>query len=398
MKRFLGYRMDKVFTGFFYLCTFVLTLLFCYLAEHLDGEDEKRVKFVKTILYLITILIPSTVAGLRADTVGVDVNVYVVPVLEYATSCSSIGDMLELDTIEPFYSMLVYVYSRFTNDAGLLLCFLQLLVIGPLMIAFINLKNKISITFGLFVYLFVFYNISLNMMRQMIAGSFLILFFSCIYNHDNIIKKIIAVLSAFLFHKSTLIGLFCLYFVKVMMKFDSIKTLILSFSLMVLSNFTESIYHFISTSFNMPLWIDTYASVFIYRSIDKDWFIEITKLFFIAENFYKLTILITLCLIIKSNEYLKTDFLCQYTYKAVLLGTVLYMIVFYAFHTTYGYRISFYLEYFQMLLLSTIVKYSQYRRPIRLFLIPLIIVYWVAFIIYGGNGGSNIYEFRIEIF
>ena len=188
---------------YYYLGTFISSLIFIYMAEK---QFKRHKKIIFILLSTIALFIPCWLAGIRGDTVGTDVMVYAIPQYNYAKSFSNFFVYSAFSGIEPLYSFLVFLCSKFNLGVSVLLFISQFLVILPLYIVGLKKIDQLSLTFFMFVYYFFFYHITLNMMRQSIACAFLML--ALIYFEEGNKKKCIILCAlAFLSHSSSLIAI-----------------------------------------------------------------------------------------------------------------------------------------------------------------------------------------------
>ena len=159
---------------YYYLGTFISSLIFIYMAEK---QFKRHKKIIFILLSTIALFIPCWLAGIRGDTVGTDVMVYAIPQYNYAKSFSNFFVYSAFSGIEPLYSFLVFLCSKFNLGVSVLLFISQFLVILPLYIVGLKKIDQLSLTFFMFVYYFFFYHITLNMMRQSIAYYFVCISF-----------------------------------------------------------------------------------------------------------------------------------------------------------------------------------------------------------------------------
>ena len=387
----MTYVVGIVQSTFFYLTIFIFNTILCFCGE----KVSKKRPIQGYCIYLLVIVILSLVAGLRADEVGVDVKVYIIPVWNYVLSCNYITQTFDNGLIEPIYFIIAYITSGIMNDPGLFLFILQLLVLVPLFLSLILLKDELSISTAILVYQLMFYNMSLNMMRQMIVGSLLLLLFTLLYKKYRLYRLISVAILVLLFHRTGIVGLFLTVMFNNINKFSYKSIVCICLMLFALLKAFIEIYEAILLYFDMPNWAVGYANVFFYKTIDKDWFVPIFSLYFTVDNIFRISIVLFAYLVIKINRRLIHDDLINLTNKIVIIGTDVYLCIFYIFHTNYGYRISFYFDFFQILMLSSLVYKTKFRKAVFGILAVLFVCYWLAFTIYGGHSGSNLYDLRL---
>lgn len=377
---------------------------------------QKRYMKFKLISYrgficVLAILIPCLIAGLRADTVGVDVKVYAVNALSQARQFSSLPQMLTHTEVggEWFYVILVYVLSHFTKETGVLLFLLQFLTLVPILKAAYILRDKLSISFTMLVYFLLFYNDSLNIMRQSIACSFILLGCTFWFSEEymNRLKSILCMITACFFHRSAFIGIILIIGVILLSRSHMRKLIrIPAYVLLVLSPaFISALIlklqqnGFLSERYNF------YADVFINKSISRNYFSSP----FSRYNLIFVGVKILLVLIaIYAFQYQKKKNNMLYKFERILLqfifiGFMIFTVVLYSLKTTYGIRISVYLDYFIIILLplccksriSALSNGTFKVTKLKLLVLATIFAYWIIWIMYMGWSGSSAYAFRI---
>lgn len=201
-----------------YIIAFLISILFIYWAER---YNERDIRFL--LCSFVAILIPCVVAGLRDISIGTDVKVYAEPMLKIAKDTNSFQEFYHttwymayvrksISDIELGYDLLVYITAKFFGSVQVLLFFTSILIIVPIYKSLLNIRNKIPIWLGMTVFYLMFYNTSLNIMRQFIAMAFMLLAFSELFNGRK--GKFYAYsIVALLFHMSALliIVLYVLY-------------------------------------------------------------------------------------------------------------------------------------------------------------------------------------------
>ena len=189
-----------------YIIVFLITICFCKMAEKNFRENRKRHGIICSAF---VILIPSILAGLRDTTVGTDVKIYVEYLFQIAQNSQSLKDYLlyyGVDGIEFGYNILTFFTAKIFGDLHWLLFFIQLIIITNVFLFLYNKRVNISITIGLFIYLFTFYNVTLNISRQLIAVSF-IMYSLILLERKKYIKTLVVFFIALSFHSSSIIAI-----------------------------------------------------------------------------------------------------------------------------------------------------------------------------------------------
>lgn len=193
-----------------YLIVFSISSIFLYLSE----KKKKRTELI--ILEFIGITLIILLAGLRNTNIGTDINVYVKPMYEYALSTKDIKKYFgyaingrKISEYEIGFTLIVFIFSKIFKNINILLLIISALTIVPI---FIGMKKYECIKgehwLAMLVFDMMFFNISLNAMRQYIGIAFAFLSISMLLNKKSIIKCIGYFIIGCLFHKSIVLELF----------------------------------------------------------------------------------------------------------------------------------------------------------------------------------------------
>jgi len=191
-----------------YLIGFALSVLLIALIE-------KQHKNVFVLGSVAALLIPCLIAAFRAEHIGTDVTVYVTQLKEAANSANTLGQYLDgywsigyrnqyIADYEIGFSFLVYVLTKLTDSLPVILFVVEALIAVPIYAALSKNRKKAPVWLGMLVYYLIFYNATLNMMRQWIAISFLLLAFTFLQD-KKYWRVIIFTVTAMLFHLSAIL-------------------------------------------------------------------------------------------------------------------------------------------------------------------------------------------------
>lgn len=213
---------------FVYLFGFFLSLFFVYLSQ-------KNVGKISSFLIVLGIVIPCAIAGFRDPSIGTDVQVYVKPLFERAKESANFLEYYNsniyyyswradpVKTFEIGYLVLNYIIAKLFGVLWVMLFAIHAIIIIPLYKALKLYSNKFPLWIGMATFYFMFYNRSLNVMRQWMALSLLFYAFHYLQN-KNYLKYSIFVLFSILFHNSAVVGFgIMLIYIYVNNKQDSIR-------------------------------------------------------------------------------------------------------------------------------------------------------------------------------
>lgn len=192
-----------------------LTLLIYFLSRLAEKKDDK--KYV-----VVSLLVLIGVFSLRGRTVGTDLE----DVLTYYENSN-------FQWTEWGYSLLAQTV-RFSGSNTLLLFTLSLLIYCPLFLRLWEDRELGSYATSVLIFMLLFYNSTLNIMRQWIAVSFVL--FGTRYLKNGVYWKFLATnILAMLFHTSAVIGLGFMAFDLVLNKRLSFKKKLISVVPVVIS-------------------------------------------------------------------------------------------------------------------------------------------------------------------
>lgn len=147
-----------------YYDVFALSALFAYIAE------KKSLKRGKSIIFwILAIVVPSILAGMRAETVGTDTSGYIKEIFDMCKNGVDWKIIIGAYQCEIGYYMINYIVSLITGSFQIFLFVVQILILGPVAIACKNNADVAEPYLSYLFFLILFYNRSLNMCRQSIA-------------------------------------------------------------------------------------------------------------------------------------------------------------------------------------------------------------------------------------
>lgn len=145
-----------------YLVTFAISLLSLYLATKTTN------KIIRQIFYIVAILTPSLLAGLRDVSIGTDTGLYPVYTYDFVSHANSLSQAITWnDSVEGAYSFICYFATHIFNSFNFFLFVVSLItLVGIFWGSVASKENKVWL---FFLFFFMYYNTSLNAQRQAMA-------------------------------------------------------------------------------------------------------------------------------------------------------------------------------------------------------------------------------------
>ncbi len=196
-----------------YIIVFFVAFLLFYTSEIID--KNKKVNILSFLFFFLALLSLALLAGLRDLDVGRDMQVYVVKIFNklnspansnFANYYRDVNGEVEL-----IYLLFNYYSYQFSSNIHFFLGFYTFLVLSLVSYACKKYAKVTGVSASLIFicYILFFYNISLSMMRQMLAIAFSFLAFYYVIR-NNMIRFYFFALIATLAHTSALVN-FILY-------------------------------------------------------------------------------------------------------------------------------------------------------------------------------------------
>lgn len=353
-----------------YLIIFILSLICINIGEKFEF-CKKYV--IGRMFYTIGLLIPAILAGMRDYSIGTDVNVYGIPMFNTALGYSSLNDYIlhnsEATLAEPLYGIMNFIISRFTTNPFWILFIIALIINYFIFLGWYKYKNKIPLWFGMLLFYFTYYNLSLNMMRQCIAMS--IIFYSIHFIFEGKIKRYyLWVIIAIGFHTSSIIALtFFPFYTFVNLNFtikykkviNPMIIFLVIFCILLISPITR---YLVSIGLIRENYVN-YLSGNVFGS----------------EFNIKLVVLsiIELIVIILPPQYIKEKY-SKYNYM-LIMSTIGFVLSQLTFISRYIVRIGYYFLFIRMYLYATI-PYLFDRKKNKLLFMFMIIIYFIFYWMY----------------
>ena len=326
-----------------YFCVFAIALFFAIMAKQCEKRNRKKLSI---FFSLISIIIPSLLAGFRASGVGTDTKVYIDWIFKETLSCNNINEVFNVINrtgVEPLYCIVNYIVSRFSNSLTVIYFTLELIILGLAYIGIYKTSKYVKLSYPLAycLFLLIFFNKTLNMCRQSMAMAVCLFAIPYIINRD-IRKYFLCMIIGFLFHRSIIIFL-PVYYIYNIATNDTRKNafirIVLLFVLLICVIFFKQI---VIILVNIGALSSKYLN-YVYHFGSKN---NIKPIEIISE-----ALILFICLLTKKN-LIKNNVSNKFLVYLIELGFVAFL---YGYNAAYSQRISYYFSIVIVLILPQII-------------------------------------------
>lgn len=357
-----------------YVICFVMSILFCFLANKNFNN-----KILYYFLSFLSIIIPVTLASFRSLEIGTDLTVYLYPAFQKALSFSnfiSYSNAASYILDDFIFRFVVFYLTKIFADFNYVLFFIQLITCTFFYFGCYNFKKNSNPVIIYSMFLFIYFNISLNLIRQFMALS--ILFYCFKYFNSNFRKLIIGFIIACLIHKTSIIFLI-IYIIYVSQKGKYKKLVSIScVSILIISLLLYP------QILKLLVEIGVFPSRYLYR-----YAIDLGSINFnFADTLLYFFIFIIAILKKGANKNETFDFL-------FLMNLITLIILQIGVFVPYGNRIAYYFGIFSFPLLSSCIKNSKKDKLLLLILtIIFLIIYFIFVYIISKIGDTYPFIYR----
>lgn len=224
-----------------YYCIFLSSGFSAWVAEYFFKRKSQTLGVFFSIL---SILILTWICGARDLSIGTDIRVYGNTTFQTATVSPSFSKFIDSLTsiygssgeTEFGYLFLNFIVSRFTNNTHIFLFILGLVINSLIYVSIYLMRNEIGLTLPYLTYCFLFFGTTLNLLRQSVALSFVLLGVVLLYKKKEFMA-LACILIALTFHNSSIFALIIYLFgilINYSRKQKDIKRIIVIFTLLIL--------------------------------------------------------------------------------------------------------------------------------------------------------------------
>lgn len=363
----------------FYLVIFAVSLFLIFIGLKVNN------KIAGKILVFLGLLVPCIVAGLRNYTVGTDTGGYILKLYNMAGTSISFDDFKNVaaniyNCKDMIYLFITYIFGHNGISFQLLLFLFEILIIFPIYFAIKKIrKNNADLILGMAIFYLTIFNLSMNMIRQAIAISFVLYSFSVFAKRKNwksIVLSLLAYIVAIEFHDTALyiFPIFIFYFLlnsKKMKEKD--KTVFVGVTIVISAAFVVFYKPILTFIGNIGIYPKALWYLNRYNSFDIDYTRTLLNIVIAFIIFYK-------------REFFNKN---EINYKFGLLVAVLNVIInFLGTFITYSDRIAYYLFYILIAnYLAVLTKENTKSKYLAVGILAIFLVYWIIVILV--NNGSQ---------
>lgn len=391
--------MIKIYNIFIYFLVFGVALLLFKRASNVRAFNGQYKKW--NVYAILAIFILCLFSALRAPTVGTDTSTYLTRYslalqYDFFSYSMSVWEGKEIGFVG-----LTYILAHFTNGNIFVFLFvLQMLSTIPIYIAVSKHEEKISFSGAMFCYLLIYYPMSFNIIRQAIAAAFILLSYSELKNNKRYLSLFLLLLSI-TFHQSAIIGILLILSIIIPDKIKNalVRKIFILGLIMLLIAFVMDVNGIASYFLSGDGFLSTtkLASYFTrYQSgMLGDYLLTIDK-FAIREIAFKVLFLVIPLLVTKNHP--NKNAMKEYR-MFITLSLVINVIVVLLFHSSYGYRITLYLDIMNILYFAHVFYVNSHKGFVvsKGFLATSLLVVCYFLFIYIGISAHDVIPYYIGV-
>ncbi|WP_027203799.1 EpsG family protein [Butyrivibrio fibrisolvens] len=347
---------------------------------------------------LSSLFIPSLIAGIRALSVGKDINTYAVYVFSFF-GLSDVSIRSIFTSASPLFALLAMISGRISSNIHLFLFFIEVFALVPVYIVYFIWPNKNG-KYSILLFLLLFYNYSLNIMRQSISAGFAFAAFY-LFDRKKYVSSIVFAVIAYGFHNTAIIYFLIIICFIAFDKFIAFKKkAIINVLYIVVVEVLLFSFLVIITDLLMKLGIlnevlyNRYYSILVGRNI------PFSRLMIFELAFRSILIIyIVVCLVLSNNQtYDKENNMIAYL---SLFGLITYCMAVLFLRTSVAYRFTQNFDYCIPLYIagkSDCIKIIIGRDQSKILIAILFFLHWILayILIPSGMGfGTEYYRFGI---
>lgn len=328
-------------------------------------------------------------ACMRDIHIGTDtantLSIYLVEQYEKDIIFSNLSDFLHGDIL---YFILAQIIYFFHLGPKTFLFLLEICTLIPVALCAYIKREHIPIHITMLIFSLLYYQLSFNWIRQSVSSAYILL--TLVYAQHKSIKAAFTAIIAILFHSSAIIGLGLLLFVYAFMHIKNKKAqmaagiwFIVVFLILLLQ--WEIIIAFGINHGILPERYAGYLRVFSGITTVESWFLVGKRMY--IDYLLRIVLVITPILLSKKNLPIREQKNANFYKMISIIGLIIYSYILLGMHSSYGNRITYSIEYIQVLNLglcySKSLKYKGSIPLCNIFIIGIVILYniWLYYVL-----------------
>lgn len=184
---------------------YIIIILMVTLATFFAEKARKRWPLVFLFMSIVIVVLPAIFAGIRANTVGIDIMVYEKWCFQHCVASESIWEVFQSVELEKSFVLINYIASCFSNDIGVALFMIELVFLTFIYMTAYRCRNVMPMWLFIFAAYCGLYNLSFNLMRQCLAMACMCFAFSYLFVDRSVRKFVFFSIFAILFHKTAIL-------------------------------------------------------------------------------------------------------------------------------------------------------------------------------------------------
>lgn len=367
--------MEILMTVTIYIMVYSIATLFFVLANNTKDTFRQKIFLVLAILFL------SSFAAIRDISVGTDtydtISLYFTDQYQKSIRIESITDIVNGDFV---YFIMSNIIHFFGGESGFFLFIIELSILTPVIISSYIERKRIPIYIFMGIFLLLYYQINFNWIRQSVASGWLLLTVVCMQN-KQIKSAILSALIAVLFHSSAIIGLSLLGFSYAFIKIKNrmlrvIWGIILTGIFIILLTQWDTVFSLAVSYGIFPERYLGYIRVYTGESSVDSWFLIGLKAY--AEYVLRIALVLIPFVFVRQNLSTSDSKNIVFYRTIAVVSIVIYSYIFLVMHSAYGNRITYAVDYIQILNLGMCYSLYNGRRGV----IPIKNICLTGFIIF----------------
>lgn len=373
-----------ILTILLYFAVYSISIL-AFKTANDSASNKTRKRYIA-----IGIIILAIIASARDIHVGTDTQDTIVQFFfnQIGRSIRTEGIFSFLNSDIPYYLIANILHFLHLGEHSFLFV-MELLILIPVGIVAYKKRESIPIHLTMMIFSLLYYQVGFNWIRQSAANAFVLLALIC-FQEKKPQKAIILALVGIMVHTSALIGLSLLLFAYAFMRIrnkhvKAIFGIAFMFLFLYLISRWQNLFSFAIQNGILPSRFSGYFRVFSGQTRVDSWFRVGIRTYI---DYFIRVLIVALPVFATRKDFDELELGNIKYYKIIsLMAIIIYSYIFFTMHSAYGNRISYSIEYVQILTLGSTcsMRVSHGRTiPLRnILVIGLVLIYniWLYYVL-----------------